>query len=208
MAVADRRRSTVTAAVGLLVSVDGVNGAAVAKAARKAFSEAGRGPGGISSWDASGVFSEMVCGGDEAGPPSARTLLLLYASDLMFRLRWEIEPALAEGKTVVAAPYIETAVAFGRAAGLSGGWLANLFRFARPVGERRIVDAIPPRSKAKPKGFAEFACAQLSGYVLGLTREQLMARTVRQLGLAAARANRRRVTRPAGKAKLGQKHHH
>jgi len=198
----------VTGASGLLVSVDGVNGAAVAKAARKAFSETRRGPGGISSWDASGVFSEMVCGGDEAGPPSARTLLLLYASDLVFRLRWEIEPALAEGKTVVAAPYVETAVAFGRAAGLSGGWLANLFRFARPVGERRFVDAVPPRSASEPKGFAEFACAQLSGYVLGLTRDQLMARTVRQLDLAAARAKRRSVTRPAGGPKLRQKHQH
>jgi hypothetical protein len=180
-----------TEEIGRFISIDGVNGAALAEAARDAFSGAGRGPGGISSWDASGVFSEMVCGGDEAGRPSARTLLLLYASDLMFRLRWEIEPALAEGKTVVAAPYVETAAAFGRAAGLSGGWLANLFRFARPAGERHIVDAVPPRSGAKPTGFAEFACDQLSGHVLGLTREQLMARTVRQLALAAARANRR-----------------
>ena len=51
------------------------------------------------------------------GAPSARTLLLLYAADLAFRLRWQIRPALAEGRTVVAAPYVDTAVAFGRAAG-------------------------------------------------------------------------------------------
>ncbi len=182
----------------MLISVDGVNGAAVAKAARDTLSQAGRGRGGISWWDASGVFGEMAYGGDEAGPPSARTLLLLYAADLMFRLRWEIEPALAEGKTVVAAPYVETAVAFGRAAGLRGGWLANLFRFAGPVGDRRVVDAFPPRASAEPQGFAEFACTRLSGYVLGLTREQLVARTDRQLSLAAARTNRPRVTRTAG----------
>jgi hypothetical protein len=197
----------VTEGKALLVSIDGVNGAAVAKAAIDALSQPGRGPGGISWSDASGVFSELVCGGDEAGPPSARTLLLLYASDLIFRLRWEIEPALAEGKTVVAAPYVETAVAFGRAAGLSGGWLANLFRFAPPVGERRVVDAVPPRSTAKPRLFAEFACAQLSGYVLGLTREQLVARTCRQLSLAAARANRRSGIRATGDSKLDRKRH-
>ena len=174
----------------MLISIDGVNGGAVAEAARDALSQVGGGPGGISVWDASGVFGDLAAGGDEAGAPSARTLLLLYASDLMFRLRWEIEPALAEGKTVVAAPYVETAVAFGRAAGLRGGWLANLFRFARSTGDQRFVD-VPLHPTAKPHGFAEFACAQVSGYVLGLTREQLVARTGRQLKLAAARANRR-----------------
>ena len=45
--------------------------------------------------------------------PLLGRLLLLYAADLAFRLRWEIRPALAEGYTVVAAPYVETAVAFG-----------------------------------------------------------------------------------------------
>ena len=43
-----------------------------------------------------------------------RTLLLLYAADLAFRLRWEIRPALAEGHTVIAAPYLDTAFAFSR----------------------------------------------------------------------------------------------
>lgn len=197
MAVARRWHAAVTDGMGFLISVDGINGAAVAGAARDALSQAG-GPGGISLWDASGVFGEMAVAGDEAGRPSARTLLLLYASDLMFRLRWAIEPALAEGKTVVAAPYIETAVAFGRAAGLSGGWLANLFRFAHPVDDRRFVNALPPHSAAEPQGFAEFACARLSGYVLGLTLEQLVARTARHLSLAAGRTSRCGVTRAAG----------
>ena len=177
---------------GLFISIDGVDGAAVATAARHALSAAtSRRRGGISWWDASGLFWELGVAGDEAGRPSARTLLLLYAADLAFRLRWEIEPALAEGKTVVAASYVQTAVAFGRSAGLPGGWLTNLFRFALPAGDRRLVGAAPRRrSDAKPRGFAEFGCARLAGRVLGLTRKQLVARTHAHLSAAAARTSR------------------
>ena len=176
---------------GLLISIDGVNGAAVATAARRALSAISRRRRGISWWDASGLFSELGVAGDEAGQPSARTLLLLYAADLAFRLRWEIGPALAEGKTVVAAPYVRTAVAFGRAAGLPGGWMTSLFRFALPAGDRRLVEALPrQRAGAQPHGFAEFGCARLSGSVLGLTRKQLLARTHAHLSAAAARTSR------------------
>ena len=42
-----------------------------------------------------------------------RTLALVYAADLAFRLRWEIRPVLDAGGVVVASPYVETAVAFG-----------------------------------------------------------------------------------------------
>ncbi len=56
--------------------------------------------------------------------------MLLYAADLAFRVRWQIEPALAAGKTVIAAPYVETALALGRAAGLNEEWVAELLRFA------------------------------------------------------------------------------
>ena len=118
----------------MLIAIDGVNGTAVAAAAKDALATAGRPRGGISKWDASGVFEDLAVADEAAGTPSVRTLLLLYAADLAFRLRWEIRPALAEGRTVVAAPYVETAVAFGRAAGLRAGWLANLFHFApRPT---------------------------------------------------------------------------
>src|SRR5512143_1555270 len=89
-----------------------------------------RAAGGVSWWDASGTFYEMWLGKRRHLTPSPRTLLLLYASDLSFRLRWEIQPALASGRTVVAAPYLESAIAFGRACGLSRRWLAELFRFA------------------------------------------------------------------------------
>src|SRR5712692_7687444 len=122
-----QRTAAMSRARAILVSVDGVNGAAVKTAARAVLAETGRARrGGVSAWDASGLFEELAVADQEAGTPSARTLLLLFAADLAFRLRWEIEPALAEGKVVVAAPYIETAVAFGRAAGIGGPWLDNL----------------------------------------------------------------------------------
>src|SRR6185295_7224492 len=130
-----------------LISVDGVNAGAIGAAARTALASikgAKRsgisGISGISHWDASGVFEDLAVAGREAGQPSARTLLLLYAADLAFRLRWEIRPALADGWSVVAAPYVATAVAFGRAAGIERAWLANLFRFAPRPTERRFVE--------------------------------------------------------------------
>lgn len=137
----------------------------------------GRRRGSISWWDASGLFEQLVIAEADAGLPSPRTLLLLYAADLAFRLRWEIEPTLAEGKTVVAAPYVETAIAFGRAAGLAGGWLTSLFSFAPTPGTGRRVHGTVPQSPSEVSGFVEFACDQLSGRVLGLTRQQLVART-------------------------------
>src|SRR5205814_3219821 len=122
-----------------LIAVDGVNGAAVRAAARAehvAVPRARR--GGVSVWDASGIFEDLAVADREAGAPSARTLLLLYAADLAFRLRWEIRPTLAEGRSVVAAPYVDTAIAFGRAAGLTSAWLSNLFQFA-PRPDRKSV---------------------------------------------------------------------
>src|SRR6185312_8243106 len=121
----------------LLIAIDGVDGAALLTAAREALSA--RGPGGISRWDASGVFQDLAVADADAGLPSARTLLLLYAADLAFRLRWQIRPALAEGRTVVAAPYVDTAMAFGRAAGLPSSWMMNLFRFAPRPGAAIVV---------------------------------------------------------------------
>ena len=192
MVVADRRDTAVSERAARLIAVDGANGAAVAEAARSALSTSGRRRGGISWWDASGLFEQLTVAGDEAGLPSARTLLLLYAADLAFRLRWEIEPTLADGNTVVAAPYVDTAVAFGRAAGLPGGWLTNLFRFTLTPGDRRYVDAAAAHAAVKPHGFVEFACAQLSGRVLGLTRQQLAGRTRARLKARAARTQRPR----------------
>ena len=182
-----------------LIAIDGVNGAAVARNARAAKKTAGRQCAGVSWWDASGLFEQLVMADRHAGAPSARTLLLLYAADLAFRLRWEIEPKLAEGRTVVAAPYIDTAVAFGHAAGLGGRWLTNLFQFAQRPGEQRAVPA-SRRAEARHTGFVAFACTQVSGRELGLSKRQLVARTDAHLVLLSARSQRHGTqgSEPAG----------
>jgi hypothetical protein len=142
---------------------------------------------GISQWDASGLFEELAIADESAGRPSARTLLLLYAADLAFRLRWEIRPALEAGRSVVAAPYTDTAVAFGRAAGLSAGWLTDLFGFAPTPAERRFVGLAGKTSARTTTGFVEFGCRRMAAGPNGFTRSQLVARTTAYLRAAARR---------------------
>ena len=169
-----------------LVSIDGVDASAVIAAAKLV--NVGRRRGGISHWDASGIFQDLGVADAAAGAPSARTLLLLYAADLAFRLRWEIRPALAAGRTVVAAPYVATAIAFGRAAGVPAGWLANLFRFAPPPGERRFVSA--PRGAAARDGFVGFASERI-GSANRHSRRQIVNGAATHLRDAARRRARR-----------------
>jgi hypothetical protein len=147
---------------------------------------------GVSQWDASGVFEELAIADEAAGHPSARTLLLLYAADLAFRLRWEIRPALEAGRSVIAAPYTDTAVAFGRAAGLRAGWLADLFGFAPAPAERRFVELTGKTSARTTTGFVEFGCQCLTARAIGLTRPELVARTTDYLRTAA---RQRRIAR-------------
>jgi hypothetical protein len=176
----------VTACKPALIAVDGLVGGAIVAAARTALASIDReARGGISHWDASGVFGEAAVAGDEAGRPSARTLLLLYAADLAFRLRWEIRPALAEGRGVVAAPYVDTAVAFGRAAGIERAWLANLFQFAPRPTERRCADDGTAGSR-RGRGFVEFALEH-SREAVGATRTGLVARMAVHLRAKARR---------------------
>jgi thymidylate kinase len=171
---------------GRLIAVEGVNGSAVKTVAKRQIAAVKRGlRGGVSQWGASGVFDDLVVAGEEAGEPSARTLVLLYAADLAFRLRWEIRPALAEGRVVAAAPYVATAVAFGRAAGLPGSWLKDLFSFAARADEAYYVDTAPTRG-GRPAGFIEFGCERLSAGGYALTRKQLTDRARRQLRLSRA----------------------
>jgi hypothetical protein len=170
---------------GTLIAVDGIEAADVVAAARAHLLSVPRPRrGGVSLWDASGIFDDLVAAGPEAGIPSARTLLLLYAADLAFRLRWEIRPALAEGRIVAAAPYVATAVAFGRAAGLPAGWLKDLFGFAPRPGQARYVDGSGARS-----GFIGLGCSQLAQYGNGFSRRDLVARARTHLR-AAARARK------------------
>ena len=149
----------VRAEPGTLIAVDGVDASALLAAANRALKEHPH--GGISRWDASGVFQELAVADAAAGAPSARTLVLLYAADLAFRLRWQIRPALAEGRTVIAAPYVDTATAFGRAAGLAPSWLMNLFRFAPRPADRMFVHPPGRRSSAVKDGFVGFSCDRI-----------------------------------------------
>jgi hypothetical protein len=190
--VTKKRTRTIIVAKPVLITVDGVDVGAVLAEARVALGSQSR--GGISQWDASGLFQELAVGEAEAGLPSARTLLLLYAADLAFRLRWEIRPALAEGRTVVAAPYVDTAVAFGRAAGLKAGWLTSLFLFAPRARDRRFVHPRSARAAAGKDGFVGFSCDRITAGRASRTRRQIVDETaarLRQLDRKAPRTPRR-----------------
>jgi len=169
---------------GRLISVDGCDAAAIAATARATLAAVPRARrGGVSVWDASGVFDDLAVAGPEAGVHSPRTLLLLYAADLAFRLRWEIRPALEKGAVVAAAPYVATAVAFGRAAGLPPAWLRELFRFAPRPSEACYVDAGSAKS-----GFIGFSCGQLSPPGNRLVPKEIVARARVHLRTRARRS--------------------
>ena len=140
---------------GQLLSLDVLDGRDAVPAAKKLL-KSRAGDNGISTWDASGIFFEMH--GLEAGEqPSPRTLLLLYAADVFFRLRWEIIPALEEGKCVVAVPYIETGFALGAIAGLPGKWVSEVFRFVPKARESYRANETSSAKLAGPTdGFIEF----------------------------------------------------
>ena len=175
-------------AAGTLVSVDGMSGSAVMQAAQR-LASAGRGDrAGISRWDASGIFGDLVAAEQDVDKPSARTLLLLYAADLAFRLRWEIRPALAEGRRVIAASYVDTAIALGRAAGIDEAWLRNTFDFAPVPAERRYVER-GSAATASGQGLIEFACHRLAGMETRSVRRDLVTRTRARL-----KATRHRFT--------------
>ena len=176
-----------------LIAVEGVDAPAVRAAAKEALAGVERKRRtGISEWDASGIFHELAVAENSAGRASARTLLLLYAADLAFRLRWEIRPVLADGKCVVAAPYVATAVAFGRAAGLPARWLEDLFSFAPAADESLFVDSDTNRGRGT-RGFVEFGCAHIHAALNGVTRPELAALTTAYLRTALTRRRRDRA---------------
>lgn len=151
---------------GRLIALEGARGPNVAAAAEELLRRATDGvqPGRTSEWDASGLFGELRWKEPGAPRPSPRTLVLLYAADLAFRLRREILPALEEGRCVVAAPYVQSAVAFGTAAGLPRRWLVDLFRFAPESQECYRLREICGESECacKPsEGYLEFCCGVL-----------------------------------------------
>ena len=149
---------------GRLVAVDGSRGKDVSSAA-DALAGRLRREGVecvISRWDASGLFGELAQAGRHGRQVSPRTLSLVYAADLAFRLRWEIRSAIETGGIVIVAPYVETAVAFASACGLPPGWLRDLLRFAPAPDVRGIVRERKGKRGWKPRldrGYGEYGAA-------------------------------------------------
>ena len=144
---------------GQLVSVDGIRGHELTNSAKRLLQKSGEGEksGGVSTWDASSIFYELQGIRAEASETlSAQTLLLLYAADLRFRLRWQIEPALLEGQTVIAAPYVETGIAFGFAMGLPERWVVETLRFAPKATASFWINGSLATSGPPTSGFLEF----------------------------------------------------
>ncbi len=188
-----------TPAPGRLIAIDGSRGADVSKAATRLAAELQkRGIScAIARWDASGLFGDLAQT-SERGSVSMRTLSLVYAADLAFRLRWEIQPALAAGAVVIAAPYIETAIAFGSACGLPGQWLRELLRFA-PVPdvqglatERKLERTWKPRFD---RSYAEYCVALLQPSAPRTFSKKARAQVIAALG----KARGRRVYQLSGK---------
>ena len=160
-----------------LIAIDGVNGGALTSAARAVAAANRAQRPNISAWDASGIFGEVMLANVGAGDPSARTLLLLYAADLAFRVRWDVTPALAAGRLVIVAPYIDTAIAFGRAAGLDEGWLSDMFNFAPLAGTSQRVKTASAHTVSERTGFVEFGSRMVLGEHAGEARTALLKRT-------------------------------
>jgi len=182
---------------GRLVAVDGSSprvAAAAALVARGLAGGAGRAP--VSAWDSSGIFTELMAADGVPGL-SARTLTLLYAADLAFRLRWQIGPALREGRAVVAAPYVETAKALAVAAGLPRVWLDELFRFApRPDASYHVTPGRARDVKAGASYVECFVAAALAGPQL-LDAARLRKRSADYLGALEREGTATRL--PAGR---------
>jgi len=178
---------------GRLIALDGSRGRdVVADAEALAARLRARGRDcGISRWDASGVFGDLLLADRDELDIGPRTLTLLYAADLMFRLKWEIRPALAEGKVVIAAPYLNTAVAVGVAVGLPDTWVREVLRFAEAPEIGVLARERKPHKgwRAHPaRGYAEFCVALLDAAPPGLARRKGRRRAVAWLRAEAESA--------------------
>ena len=180
---------------GRLIAVDGTRGKA-ADAAAEAVADALTERGievAISRFDASGLFGDLAAAPTSARHVSVRALTLVYAADLAFRLRWEIKPALEAGHVVIAAPYCDTAIAFGAGCGLREQWIADLLRFApAPQLCARVVERKHRKGwKARfDRGYPEFCAAMLES-----TAPKLANAVARQKAIAWLEGRRRRAYR-------------
>jgi hypothetical protein len=151
---------------GRLIAIDGSRGkdTAAAAAAVIAALETRRVECAISRFDASGLFGELAAAARGDRQLSPRTLTLVYAADLAFRLRWEIGPVLEAGGVVIASPYVDTAVAFGVGCGLDEKWIRELLRFAPKPHLRARAEERKANKGWKPRldrGYAEYGAALL-----------------------------------------------
>ena len=181
-----RRRSASSTAdqpppAGRLIALDGTRGPRPGRggaAKSSSCSKASR-PRDLSRFDSSNTFFELRMAKGKRGLRLRRRWSCLYASDLLFRLRWEIRPALAEGRTVVVAPYVQTVIGFGLAAGLSREWLEELFAFAPPPdGALRLKEKRKGKDKESKgaNGYFDFCCWSLSGISAKWTASDLRGR--------------------------------
>ena len=151
---------------GRLIAIDGSRGkdiTAAADAIATALKSAGR-ECVISRWDASGLFTELAAGAHTEHDISMRSLSLIYAADLAFRLRWDIRPVLESGGIVIAAPYVETAIAFGGSCGLDDEWIRQLLRFAPAAahyGRTEERKTHRPWKRRADRGYCEFGSVML-----------------------------------------------
>jgi len=144
----------------------------------------------ISRWDASGLFGELAATARGDRNISMRTLALVYASDLAFRLRWEIRPVLEAGGVIVAAPYIETAIAFGAGCGLSEQWTRQLLRLAPPADLRVGIDerkVNQPWKRRADRGFPEYCAMMLEASARRKLSKGARHEMMRLLGKARGR---------------------
>ncbi|HUQ88390.1 MAG TPA: hypothetical protein VM096_12575 [Vicinamibacterales bacterium] len=144
----------------------------------------------VSRWDASGLFTDMSAGAAGNRNVSIRTLSLVYAADLAFRLRWEIRPVLETGGVVIAAPYIDTAVAFGTTCGLEEEWLRRLMQFAPSAGFRGLADERKidrPWKRHIDRGYAEYGALMLEAAAPKRVSKPARRRMMAMLGGAGGR---------------------
>lgn len=169
---------------GRLIAIDATRGKDVNAAASRV-AEALRDRGlecAISRWDASGLFGELAAGRGDRNI-SMRTLSLVYAADLAFRLRWEIRPVLDAGGIVIAAPYVDTAATLASACGIDEQWVRDLLRFApAPTWRARAEEKklAKPWKRRIDRGYAEYVAALLEdsapGGVAKSARRKMMTR--------------------------------
>ena len=184
---------------GHLIALDGVSGPMLGEEAQRLARMCGE-TAGWSSFDASNTFHELRMAKSKTITPTPRVLVLLYVSDLLFRLRWEIEPALQEGATVVVAPYVNTGIAFGLASGLSKEWLDQLFSFApKPEAGFRLKEKKKGKKVDWKKndldlpGFVEFCAATLTKNYPGWDADDVRAGMIEHLKDLEDRAEIRKL---------------